>query len=322
MAGLLPWLILLLVFTAGYAVQRGSVCAVAAAEELIDERRIERFLAFFVSAALALVVMAGAALAGIEMLDHYRATAALAGPLAGGALFGIGAWINGRCAFGIIARLGSGDLSRIGSVAGMFAGFLIAARLGVDGGAALFPSVLTGASDALVLAGALILTLGTGVLLYRRPGMRSVGNGWSPLTSMAVIGLVNGVLLMVAAGWPYTSLLMDLARAPGMGLAWRGLLAAIFVAGALAAALANGTFQSNPGSPRHWLRHVGGGMLMGIGATLVPGGNDTMLLVGLPLLLPNLVLAYAAMMVVLCILVAARRRRSARAGGVAVNLPR
>ena len=34
---------------------------------------------------------------------------------------------------------------------------------------------------------------------------------------------------------------------------------------------------------------------MGVGVILIPGGNDTMLLVGLPLLLPHLMLGYAIM---------------------------
>jgi len=38
---------------------------------------------------------------------------------------------------------------------------------------------------------------------------------------------------------------------------------------------------------------------MGIGATLVPRGKDTMLFTGLPLLLPNLLIAYAAFFVTL-----------------------
>jgi toxin CptA len=34
---------------------------------------------------------------------------------------------------------------------------------------------------------------------------------------------------------------------------------------------------------------------MALGATLVPGGNDVMLMIGLPLLLPNFTLAYVVM---------------------------
>ena len=39
---------------------------------------------------------------------------------------------------------------------------------------------------------------------------------------------------------------------------------------------------------------------MGTGAVLVPGGNDAMLLVGVPLLLPNLLAAYVAMSGMMC----------------------
>jgi hypothetical protein len=55
-----------------------------------------------------------------------------------------------------------------------------------------------------------------------------------------------------------------------------------------------GNFHLRLGNARQWARAGGGGLLMGDGATLVPGGNDAMLFTGVPLLLPNLLIAYAA----------------------------
>ena len=80
-----------------------------------------------------------------------------------------------------------------------------------------------------------------------------------------------------------------------MALAWRGVMAVIFVTGAVAVAVVTGKFRLDIANASNWVRCVGGGLLRGVGVTLVPGGNDNMLLVALPLFLPNLVVAYGAM---------------------------
>ena len=287
--------VILLVFVAGYAVQRGSICAVAAAAELI-ERRPQRFLAFLLCAAIALAVMAAGALLGEDRFAFYRGSGAGAMPLLGGAIFGAGAWLNGRCAFGTVARLGSGELARLGTVAGFLAGFALAAGIGLAAPPAEVDSLLVGAPPLAVF----IVAVATAAALLWFTVKRSPPEaGWSPLVAMAVIGLANGALLVLAAGWPYTNLLMDLATSTGMDLAWRSALAATFVTGAVAGALFGGGFVPAFGPLALWLRCLAGGALMGVGATLVPGGNDTMLLVGLPLLLPSFAVAYAAMFVVL-----------------------
>lgn len=302
-------IILLLVFVAGYAVQRGSTCAVAAVHMLVEHRRAERFLSFLLCAAVALAVMAAGALLGHDSFGHYRGSSAMLVPIAGGALFGVGAWLNGRCAFGTIARLGAGEAARLGTLAGFFTGFALAARAGLVGPPLDIASPLTQAAPAWILGGALLAAAGLG-LAMRRGGE---GEGWSPLRSMGLIGLVNGTLLVIAAGWPYTNLLMDLATATGMEIVWRALMALVFIAGSLTGAFIAGTFLFDAGTLSLWGRTLAGGMLMGIGATLVPGGNDTMLLVGMPLLLPNFILAYAAMIAVLLLVIGAKRIGTRRA---------
>jgi len=69
--------------------------------------------------------------------------------------------------------------------------------------------------------------------------------------------------------------------------------------GSVAGGVALGQFHLSLGSARDWLRALGGGAIMGIGAVLLPGGNNTMLLAGVPMLLPNLLAAYAAMSLML-----------------------
>ena len=46
-----------------------------------------------------------------------------------------------------------------------------------------------------------------------------------------------------------------------------------------------------------WLRNIGGGVLMGMGTALAPGGNDVLVLYAIPVLSPHALPAFAAMAV-------------------------
>ncbi len=46
-----------------------------------------------------------------------------------------------------------------------------------------------------------------------------------------------------------------------------------------------------------WLRNLGGGALMGLGTALLPGGNDALVLYGIPSLSPHALPALATMVI-------------------------
>jgi uncharacterized membrane protein YedE/YeeE len=308
----MPALVALLVFLAGYATQRGSVCAVRASVELVVERKASRYVGFGFCAGCGLVVLAIGNALGRPVFDIYGGLPCSGAALAGGAIVGLGAYLNGRCAFGTIAELGAGELSRLATLVGFMAGTILGDRAHM--GLAGMPRVATPLAAlpaAAMLLVALLATALLGVALLRlaRPNPPPE---WTPLQAMAVIGLGNGLLLVLARSWPYTSLLMQLARGGHDGLAPGAAMAVVFVLGAVAGGMVRG-FRLQPGSSRAWLRALAGGAVMGTGAVLVPGGNDAMLLVGVPLLLPNLLAAYASMSLVLLALVALRVRVTARA---------
>ena len=146
------------------------------------------------------------------------------------------------------------------------------------------------------LAGNMALALGlggvaalvTGRYIHRRIGWRRPRGGWSPLIAMSLIGIASGLLFALDREWVYTSRIAELAygtaRATPVTLA--GLAA--LLGGMTSAAMWGGTFRLRLGAGRDWIRSAGGGLLMGVGATLVPGGNDAMLFTGVPLLLPKM----------------------------------
>ena len=138
--------------------------------------------------------------------------------------------------------------------------------------------------------------------------------------SAALLGLAAGLLYATQGAWSYTNYLrtqvlhsLEAAPAPVM---WHGVLVAGLLAGMLASALQRGSFGwRRPVNAGGWLRHAGGGALMGAGAAMVPGGNDTLLLAGLPTLTAGALASYLAMLagiaLVLGVLRAARAQMSA-----------
>jgi uncharacterized protein len=301
-------LTLVLVFMAGYATQRGTTCAVSAAQEIVLERRATRLLGFLLCAFVSLGLMAVAHLVGYKQVPMSGEPFVWGFAMLGGCLFGMGAYVNGRCAFGTIAKLGSGEMARIGTLAGFLGGSVLtahssASQRGVEVG---LPIIAVNASTMLILA--IFGIIGIGRHISARAGLADSTAGWSALRAMLIIGAVNGALLILMQGWSYTSLLMALAQGHLTGLGWPVVIAIVMVVGAVAGAIIGQTFRFDVGSQWQWVKTLCGGVLMGCGAGLVPGGNDRMLMLGFPLLLPNLILAYAAMMSLLIVTVALERR--------------
>lgn len=300
-----------LMFLIGYASQRAGVCMVRAVREVIERRRFHRIAGFVLAAASAMVVMGLAEWLGARPFVTIPGSAPDALSIAGGVLFGLGSLLAGHCAMGLLAGLTVGELWRAGSIAAMFVAALL---LGPNmSSAALMlpertplPSPLAG-NVALALPTGGGAALVTAVYIYRRIGFNAPRGGWSPLLAMGVIGTASGLLFALDRQWVYTSRIAEIAY----GKSWA--VSAVIGLGALIggmtiASIAGGSFALRPGNARQWLRAAAGGLLMGVGATLVPGGNDAMLFTGVPLLLPNLLAGYAAFTATLFIALLIRSR--------------
>jgi uncharacterized membrane protein YedE/YeeE len=294
-----------LLFFIGYSSQRSGVCMVRAVREVIDRRRINRLAGFLLAAGSAMIVMALAEAVGARPYTTIIGTRPDGWAIAGGALFGLGTRIGGHCAIGLLAALTAGDLSRTASLAAMFAA---AALLGPDmsQAAGMLPQRLPAISPlvenpklGLILGGGLS-TIAAGYI-YLRLGWQRPRGGWSPLVAMTLIGTSSSILFALDQRWVYTSRISEVAY--GEVAFTLGSVAGpiALVAGMLIASLTGRTFRMRLGKWRDWATAAGGGLLMGLGATMVPGGNDTMLFTGIPLLLPNLIVAYVAFFITLFI---------------------
>ncbi|UAJ11000.1 YeeE/YedE thiosulfate transporter family protein [Glacieibacterium megasporae] len=282
--------IVLLVFMAGYVAQRGNICAVTAIDELVRHRRPHLFVGFLVCAACSLVAISIGTLAGYDVITCEFGLPATIRPALGGVIYGVGAFVNGRCAFGTAARLGSGELPRLATIGGFLIG---AASVTYPTTPPPVTSVLLGLPHATRVLVAFTVTLALLWCLLSLP-RASVKSRWRPASAMVAFGLIVGSLAVLAHGWAYTPFFSGVS--PNDATFRRHCVFAFaLLAGTTVGAIRAGLFAFRLGPLDLWARTAVGGGIMGVGARLVPGGNDAMLLVGLPLLLPNLVLAYTTM---------------------------
>lgn len=285
---------------AGFAAQKGSICAVAAVNDLVSRASSRRFIAFFECALWSLALLSSASLLGIRPAEAPSDFAPGVLAAVGGAVFGVGSAINGACAFGTVARLGRGELAFLAMPLGFIAGAAAASQI-ADGPRALLDP---GYAD---LPGAVVwgLVFFVGFQLFRMlDAVRSPADAlrrlqaaeWHPSFAMAAIGLSSAILVIAFAPWPYSAVLLEIgARAEVNHAALRLILAALFLLGAaLAARLAGALKVVTPGKWESVEKAVGGA-LMGAGAYFIPGGNDSLVLTGLPHLFGYAAIAYAAM---------------------------
>ena len=233
--------------------------------------------------------------------------------------FGLGAFVNRACVFGAIARFGSGEWAYIVTPVGFYLGCLAVVALiapspppGLDAGSLVFaaPGVV-----AWLVAAFFAWRIAVPLIRHRNVLRELLTRHlWSP--HAADHRHRRHLPLHDVAGGR-----MGLHRRPrGPGLAaWRTAWArapccscACWPARMIGGWTA-GRFKHTRISVASLLRCVAGGMLMGGGSLLIPGGNDGLILVGMPLLWPYAWVAFATM----CIAIAGAstlQRRFTRGG--------
>jgi toxin CptA len=282
----------------GFAIQRGATCTVAAMEEIVDERSARRLLGL---AEASLWVAGGLLLAqALHLLPAMPAGYRLnVWTVLGGALLGLGAFVNGACVFGAIARLGSGEWAYLATPPGFYLGCLSVGPLFAAGE----QGKLSNGSPVLQAPGWVVLLF---LFFVAWRLMRPIRGGlrlrdalttriWSPHAATSVIGIAFVLMLLLVGAWAYTDVLAELARGMAASLTARCLLLLALLLGAVWGGWTAGRFRSTRVSAAQLLRCLAGGVLMGWGSLLIPGGNDGLILVGMPLLRPYAWVAFLSM---------------------------
>ena len=96
-----------------------------------------------------------------------------------------------------------------------------------------------------------------------------------------MIGITFFLMLLLVGAWAYTDVLAELARGMAGNLAARSLLVFALFAGAMLGGYTAGRLPQHAGyRSRNSRKCFAGGVLMGWGSLLIPGGNDGLILVG------------------------------------------
>lgn len=273
----------------GFAIQQGGTCMVSALDQLVRQRSAAKLLALaecsLWTSALGLVIAAS----GFAFLASPAYPLGLA-TLGGGLLLGLGAWLNGACVFGSIARIGGRDWHYLLTPPGYFLGSLLHYRLGGSYAQAEGDGLTFGVFPLLAML--LLASLVSSLLHWRRVGRRLAAL-WNYRHATIAIGLAFVALAVLAGPWTYTEALGRVSHGYGLP-SWHepALFAAL-----LGGAIIGGRRLASPG-PLGLHRAalcLTGGALMGLGGSLIPGGNDNLILVGLPGLQPHAWAAITAM---------------------------
>ena len=298
----------------GFAIQRGATCAVAAMDEIVGRRSCKRLLALveaslWVAGGLLLVQLA-------QLLPTMPAGYSVnRWTVVGGVLLGLGAYVNRACVFGAIARFGSGEWAYAATPLGFYLGCLSVTWVFAPPPHASLPY-----GSPVLQAPEWVAALFLAFVAWRlvrplwAPSRTALAvRLWAPHAATTVIGLTFLATLLLAGAWAYTDLLAELARGMAANRAARCLLFAALLAGAAWGGWTAGHWRSTRVSGAQLLRCLAGGVLMGWGSLLIPGGNDGLILVGMPLLWPYAWVAFATMCLSIGAVQLLARRRAAPA---------
>jgi hypothetical protein len=293
--------VLLLTAAFGFLTRWANICIVHAGERWLIRGRADVLADFFSCAAfsgLALLPLAWTMRGGVQLSPATMPTLALLG---GGLLFGLGASLNGACAFGTVARIGAGELALLLALPG-YAGGLAAGRALGAAHAAMSPSPVT-VPDALGIGWLLVLAFVAALELravLRAPHAQAqAARRRRDRLALIAMSVCGGLLFAIERNSIYSRAVEPAVRwafgFPGPFDVSGVVLMTALLAGSVLAALLRRVWRLRPPRLQRSLRSLAGGAVMGAGASLVPGGNDFLVLWGAPSCAADAFVALAAM---------------------------
>ena len=309
------WVIPLVGFL-GYTSHRASLCTVRAVSCALRERRFELLVAFGRTVLWAMVLIIPAMAFRPESLGEARGIGPLWSGLVGGFVFGLGAALNRGCSFSTLQRLADRDWRMLITLGGIFIGSSfchgLVHRFPVSGqtvGAAALATWMWP-----VTAGLAVWIVWEGFRLWkRRESWRHVmrDKPVDPAAAALILGLGAGLLYLGFGPWTYLNTLQRTAGSLVSGATLPSLLELVLVP-AIVGGMAISAHQRGTWRVRKpwagWPVNLSGGIFMGLGGAIIPGGNDPLLLRLIPSLAPHSLGTYAALLLGVVVGLMGRRR--------------
>lgn len=264
-------------FALGFALVRANSCTVASTKRLICDGKTDWLIGLLVA-----ISWSGISLVAVAALmpGHVRLPAQI--PLGGylilgSVLLGVGATINQGCFLGSISQFGRGNFNYLFTLLGIALALAWAnhgdASTDDISAAHIAPRIAIFANPVALLFVPFALY---GVAQFIRSRKQT-------MLALIGVGVSGGMIYAMNPDWSYTALLSKLVRGDyqiaGLKLE---LGAAAMFAGAFWSSFLAHTFNCRWPTVRQGAGCFLGGLLMGVGAGLIPGGNDSLMLWAIP----------------------------------------
>lgn len=285
----------------GFATHRAGLCTVKAAAEILTSRRGHFLWSFAKSAAWVMAMTA--VLGGFGHTANFTHWPLTALSVLGGVLFGVGAGLNGGCTFSTLSRAVDGDIGLWITVAGWPVGMWVAAMLPFSHPMPVVVPQPDYPIAVLLLIGIALVWESIRIVrrFWRKHALQRVlrASVYTLSAGAALVGLSNAVIIEATGPWSFSSTIMcSVGTRSGTScsqtaLAWG--IVGVAILGMSFSSLQRRSFGLRLPRTASALRHGAGGLLMGMGTMLVPGGNDGLILFAIPWLSPHAIPAYVGL---------------------------
>lgn len=295
----------MIAFALGFALARANSCTVASTRRLVIHRRADWLLGLFVA-----ISWAGMTLLSLAWLSpssfNFPAALPIGGKLVTGSfVLGIGALLNQGCFLGSVSQLGRGNLRYLLTLVGMGAAlrvfddsdFANRTATGRSPAEALLAVKITWFSCIAVLVFGIMIIYGARTFARRPTG---------PMAALVAVGIFGAAIYILNPGWSYMSLIDRTVHGQFLSI-WSAEIAVMALfAGSILSSMLRSRFELVWPSPRTAVASLMGGFLLGAGARLIPGGNDTLMLWSIPGLAGYGLVAYLLMIATIAALLIVR----------------
>jgi len=311
----------------GFVIHRSGLCMVRTVAENLASHKATRLAGILKSVLWVLTILLVWAFFTTDTSPFNENHTITYFTIIGGFLFGVGAALNGGCAFSTLGHLANGNVWMLTTLVGF--------SLGIAGMTFAFPnlmsvhiqpSMLTHAPPYLLAILLLLLGLLLILEIYRLWTSRAKNSNFRQLlfskryrqsTSSLLIGFGGGVLYLLQGNWTYTFMLKSRIKAIALPhdpfkLIHLYLFFALFL-GMVISAMMKKSVVLKLKPTKRWGEYFVGGALMGIGAVLIPGGNDTLILKSMPGLSLHAIPTFFALLCGVAITLRVRRSISGKA---------
>ena len=285
-------IVALLAFSLGFVLVRTNTCVVINTKIAIIDRNYSGWAGIIFVMSWAALVSAGLSLFAFSATLAVQFTNLGESILFGGIALGLGAIVNKGCFMGSVSRIGCGNMNYVFTLIGMGVVFFVCSEFTPDliPEKSIIQKPISDPNHAAWLQTIFFLSLIIFCFLHLKHHRQR------DVFALLCVGVIGGLLFGLKPDWTYSGLFILIWQRPEITADWVvELSAALLFFGAVFSALLKQEFKFIKLDPLAALQSFVGGAMMGVGAALIPGGNDTLLLLGIPDAASYAIGAYAVM---------------------------